>query len=132
MYYKVVKKSGLRSARTSERGFTTYYKVGEWISSPFKGSKLFVFDDLGQAKNFMYGFFAGADEEIYECEVKGVYKGRTKFLATFSDFSTFTNLWKNFRNKKRFSQFINTFGYKSNVVNNTVWVDEVKLIKKVG
>lgn len=67
MYYKVVRVShrdGLVSARQDR--YRTIYRLNEWVEPPLKGSKLFVFSDARNAREFAF-----LEEKIYECEIEG-------------------------------------------------------------
>ena len=134
-YYKVVM-GNLQSCRTQNLDFITQYRVGEWVEPQFKGSKLFVFDDLEAAKRFVWHW---SSEKIYECEVEGVYKGKLKFLLAAGE--SLRSLWSKVRNKGKVSHLLPQSydeqsrvggGYIRDVFNHTVWVKKVKLIKQVN
>lgn len=66
------------------------YRVGEFVSPKIPGSKLYVFDNLNDAK----WFFGDYDEfrALYECEVINPTKA-TKIASPF--FSDFKLYWEN-------------------------------------
>lgn len=126
-YYKVVKKfsdTKYVSCRRAvwESALCTYYEVGQFVSSPMKGSKLFVFDDLVKAKQF-----ANGSEYIFECECKGVSKYGF-FTRTCTNWvSRIKNIASLRIRKKKW------IGVEDShkPVDGTMFADEVKLLKCV-
>lgn len=66
MYYKCVSESidGLFSLCASGENWVVQYKVGEFVKPKVANSKLMVFDDIVEARNF--GQWCG---HVYSCEV---------------------------------------------------------------
>jgi len=61
---------------------TIVYEVGKWTRPQIKGSKLFVFDNLQDAKTFDHGAFRlNPCRAIYRCHVRGIEKGPRKWIA---------------------------------------------------
>lgn len=134
-YYKVTshpKKGTYLSAIVStpfyqKANITTQYKINEWVESPIKGSKLFVFDNTKDVANFMYFNyrFYTMQNAVFQCEVKNPKK---RGPLTFVDAEYILTMWKAYRNKKKYNLDSRT---SYNPPLGTVWVDAVKLIKRV-
>lgn len=93
----------------------TTYIPGEFVSAKLKGSRLFIFDDLNKAKEFMWQNNTHCPE-IWECEVKKPAK--VKALQSYDNIISF---WLT---KKRKYNFVREF--------EMYWTaSEVKLTKKV-
>lgn len=88
MYYKVVLnfKSGLKSVCTGPK-YSVHYIPNEWTEPTLKGSKLYVFEDLKDAIQFVGDIEL---EEIWECEVEDIAPFKA---CVFSDVGTF---WKEY------------------------------------
>lgn len=128
MYYKVVNMD-LKSAVIDISPILVEYKMNEWVSSKIPGSKLFVFNNIYTA----FEFAAMLGKDVYECEVEGIYLGKNKLIAgpggTISS-DKILRFWKRFKNKKRFTNLINT-QTNDKWLPYTVWVDRVKLTKRL-
>ena len=134
-YYKVVAE-GLVSVwtryisidnPTSRRDFIVQYKLHEWIKPNVKGSKLFVFDALMAARDFAEPMRSqGVPKiEVYECRVKNPGSSGV-FMDYILDQPSFAlRLWEEFNVQNIIPSSV------LNPPNGTIWVDEVKLIRKV-
>ena len=77
IHFKIVRKHHSEyysaAAGWSTFGDTTRYVAGEWVFSP-KGSFLFVFQTLEQAKNYLRTYRTNSPDmlHIFECEVTGI------------------------------------------------------------
>lgn len=71
-YYKVTKDnlvSRCTDANETKRR-QIQYKLNEWVDS-HPGTRIFVFDNLDDARKFAHGYF---NSRIFECVVKGAIK----------------------------------------------------------
>ncbi len=137
-YYKVfsINHQGIKeSMLVYNSDFVVQYQYGEWVYPKALGTKLFVFDNLGSAKDFMrcrniqYPFRYGS--RICEVEVKNPSSiKRYKLFYWCYGFSS--NIIKQMlllrKKRKKFTHL----GTKPTLVKNNVVVDAVKLIKEVG
>jgi len=100
------------------------YKLDEWTFPKVKGSKLFVFDDIDSAKLFAYN----NNGITYKCEVLNPKKTGPFYSGVVSNAKATILMWKKYTQKKKYSHLV--WGLCL-VPRHTVWVDAVKLIKKV-
>lgn len=118
-YYKVVTRS-LRSARCGG----VQYKVGEFVdasSGHFPNSRLFLFTDLEEAKDF-----ADSYEQIYEAHAIGV----TSTIQPATLYNDIVDMWSSvasfFKKHKKFKSHFDTHKF-----NSCVTAKKVKLVKLV-
>lgn len=129
-YYKVVKPSLYNDAYQSARihcghpELRTIYRVGEWATSPFEGSKLFVFDNLQSAIQFRIDYSTVSVEDIFECECKGISK--VGFFQRCLSIKALKQSIKLRKQKKKWT-CDNPF-----IPNGTAFADSVKLLRKVS
>jgi hypothetical protein len=116
-YYKVVS-SDLTSARISETAFRVHYKIGEWTYPTRKGTKIFVFDDLQGAKNFINDTWNSGDK-IFECEVKSPCTDKSYFV----EFGSLDYFWNRLLAGEKV--------FPDEPLPGTVFVDAVKLLKEI-
>uniref|UniRef100_A0A6M3JQK1 Uncharacterized protein n=1 Tax=viral metagenome TaxID=1070528 RepID=A0A6M3JQK1_9ZZZZ len=134
-YYKVVKEQYtcagkvLVSAWTSQRLdqddiLCVQYSLGEWTYPKLKGSKLFVCDNYKGAVEFCDMVYA---DSIYECEVRRPQKTGPFHSLINKRYDTIIEMWRLYKNKKKYRHLT----YDRPVVR-TVWVDAVKLTKRIN
>lgn len=126
IYYKVVKPSDYGLFQSSyEYDTVVYYELGKWIDAPeFRRipTRLFVFDNLGDARAFRF-----CGDKIFECEVKGGIKGRGCHPIDRKSF------WKKLNDctkrkkstKPVFTKYTNSF------YSPAILVKSVKLIREI-
>ena len=79
IYYKVLTSARKSASLLENHGFSTYYPVRKWTRAKVRGTPLFVFDNLEDAK-----FFAGGDSKLIKrCYIK---KSRSKYLGRLAGF----------------------------------------------
>lgn len=130
-YYKVVKYDFV-SARSPQQ---VQYRVGEFVTSKFRGTPLCVFDTLENAKYFREYSYEYHYEYIYECEVKGIYRKpwipyynwSNKALENISCSNFLSIISDRIKRHKKISHLVHT-----DLPQGTVCVREVKLLRKVG
>lgn len=117
IYYKVVYKHNLRSAR-APYNCAIEYKIGKFVKPTLPNSKLFVFNSLQKAKRFCSSL---CDECIYKCEVKNpsIPKYMCRTIEHIQEF------WIQRKNHKKISKIAGT------ILSGTIFCDEVKLLEKV-
>lgn len=127
IYYKVMRYSGneLTSYNVSYNtfykslGMSIKYNIGEWTHPIIKKTKLFVFNNLEDAKNLIkrekYGY------SIYECEVINPKEYGPVNIGNTED------LLKAIKQKKKYRHLIN----RCDLPNGTIFCDAVKLIREV-
>ncbi len=131
-YYKVVSPD-LRSSlqRHLPDNFIVQYKINEWVKSNIPHTKLMVFDEINAARRLL-NLHYNTRRAIYEIKVKNPSK-KGLFISYIGDLSTyntnsfmnaFTKLIHKLKSKKQFFQ-------NNGLPSNTVFVKEVKLIKRV-
>jgi len=104
--------------------FNVKYSLNKWTFPKVKGSKLFVFDDIDSAKLFAYNH----NGITYKCEVLNPKKTGPFYSEVVSNAKVTILMWKKYTQKKKYSHLV--WGLCL-VPRHTVWVDAVKLIKKV-
>jgi hypothetical protein len=118
-YYKcIVRQLGTKALMSSCYGsdYTIEYKIGKFVTPILNGSKLFIFDSLKAAKDFIFINCTYCYTDIYACEAVGVEDA--KYMAWLSrDADKF---WKNQNCKK------------APVPDGTKFATAVKLIEKVA
>ena len=72
IYYKVVTPS-LKSVIMSCNKFTTQYKIGEFVSSPYPKTPLCVFKDLADVEHFT-STYLWEGYKIFTCEIENKYR----------------------------------------------------------
>lgn len=130
VYYKVVYNSGyhLRSARCGGISNSITYIPNQWVYS-HGDSRLFVFDDLEEAKKFIgtpsYG------EEIWECKIQGGIKGYgcNSIIKIPEFWNTFNKYAKNRHISKKWGKIWEKF---PKCENPAVLAKKVKLLRKVS
>jgi hypothetical protein len=117
------------------------YSLNSWTYPNIKGTDLFVFDNLDDAKKFRSivaknrGGYCSSEFPIYEAKVQGVHK---RGLFIHSAKTHLTDLALNFlgtlRAKKQKYRSDNPYAYRleNRPPRGTVFVDAVKLVKKVA
>jgi hypothetical protein len=128
-YYKVVSVSKhgndtvLHSARADD---AVSYKENEWTIAP-NNTRLFVFDDLKDAKRF-----SCAGEVVYECKIIGGIKG--KGADKYNSINEYWNIFnKELKKRKKFD--VNELMEQHSISlspYDAVLVKKLKLIKKVA
>jgi hypothetical protein len=131
-YYKVVYEhyNSMKSANFSNIGYnTTQYKLNEWTVAP-KNTRLFVFDNLAEAK-----VYAGKKlfYHIYECKIVGGIRGAG---SNFTDNDRINRYWKVFNKELKKKKKFNVYDVmrKNGILlafYSAVLTKKVKLIKKV-
>ena len=125
MYYKVVRNENgrLMSASTGtwcdkelRKILEVEYKLDEFVYPKFEDSKLFVFSDLNSAKQLRKSWYNHKLLEIYECEIVGLTEGEY-YLRFFYELEDLV--------------IGDEVVYQPCPYPNTVFVDGVKLLKKV-
>ena len=106
------------------------YKVGEFVKPNLENSKLFVFEDLEDARKFLNrGYLWGT--KIYSCRVKNPtipeWENQVKISEIIEFWKNVDRLSKLKCNETGFEQF---FG-AAMVSSGTIICDEVQLIEKV-
>lgn len=100
VFYKVVKRRSkncrdLTSCVLGAVGYGLKYKTQRWRKPALKNSKIFVFDTLDNAKNFLNKNWYTDKEKIciYECEVRNPEKA--KKYAFYPMDHDIEHFWKN-------------------------------------
>lgn len=124
-YYKVVRQD--HQGELISTGVSSIeYKQNEWTIAP-DGTRLFVFDSLQNAKDFLDDYIGGV---IYECEVEGGIKGFGAFYVR--DQRIFWTKFNHFLGKKKKMEISETkFGIPLTDIS-AVLCKKVKLTKKVA
>ena len=120
VYYKVV--STYHNLSILCWKYRIHYIVGQWVYPNLRGTKIFVFDNLEEAKKF-----AG---NIYECEVINPTPGHKYNLFAYGcgiNYDRIEQMLKLKLAKKKFTHLKMGF-----IPKGTVMCDAVKLIKQVG
>lgn len=138
VYYKVVKKDTLLSARhgilSSYDCHKIQYKIDEWVYAPLHEgirTKLFVFDNLESAQKFANNRGV-QDEAIYECHIKNPVKMFPVDIGVVHEWWTFINRLRKLR------KGVNWEAIPANTVMilkkelPSIGASAVKLIKKVA
>jgi hypothetical protein len=129
MYYKVVfetngvLESYARVVRSSE--FCVRYEVGQWITPTVKNTKLYVFDSIANAMNWI-NIDSARDEQVrlFECQVKNPVKNFQ--IAYVHNIQTFWDRYFNFRQKRK---KIEIRSHK--IIPGTTGCSAVKLTKEI-
>lgn len=129
-YYKVVRKTwfGLYSSFVSDIwGMYVRYKVGKWVKPKIKNTKLFVFTNIETAIDYAsYQDWVDFNQlAIYECEVKNPEVQYEKYVDSYKTLKMISG----------FPRAISSALYywsDEYVIPDTVFCDEVKLIRKVS
>ena len=104
--------------------FNVKYSLNKWTFPKVKGSKLFVFDSLSASRRFANNHIG----LVYECEVLNPKKTGPFYSPIISCSDQALVMWKKYAQKKKYMNLKHGFW---NIPYCTVWVDAVKLIKKV-
>lgn len=119
-FYKVVTSSLLSLYATNH----IEYEIGEWVSAP-ENTRLFVFDDLDEAKNY-----AKCYDKIFECSVIGKIKFKGSFFIKDN-----TLFWKIFNKQIKAKKKINADIFAENKITlaevDAVLAKKVRLDKQV-
>ena len=140
VYYKVVRKvsNKLYSALhidLKSYGMSVEYKVDNWAYPALDGSKLMVFSDFEEAKNFSIAWFG----DLYECEIINPQRKAPFIDAVFLN-SFKANLLKLIEIKKKGKKYFGESASKLGLLDGTdtkpgyksvVFCDAIKLTKKV-
>jgi hypothetical protein len=121
-YYKVLTNyyGMLQSAR---RG-NVFYSFGTWTNAP-KNTRLFVFDNLIAASNFVLG----ERDKVFECEIVGGIEGKGAW--DISDTNDFWKLFNSFVKKKKKVDF-KKIGEKFDLtLTPAILVKKVKLVREI-
>lgn len=126
MWYKVVDKrnGGRYSACRSDNFPEEYrvaYKLNEWVGPNIKGTRLFCFKNLEDAKRFKNTIFSPKSWTIYECDVKNPAK--VKYVASPKFIK---NFWKFKKLKRSILDFVSI-----SCPDNTYSCSSIKLLRKV-
>ena len=130
-YYKVVTKLGSAMV-PHDSVLAVKYKIGEFVKSPIKGSKLFVFSSLSLAQTFVDNIDCDLRPcKIYKCEVKNPSSNISIFQNVCGPltWTRVIKLWKLRSQKKKFKHLFNRYDTYDIPPKGSVFVDEVKLIK---
>jgi len=113
------------------------YEINEWTYPTIKGSKLFVFDTIENAMEFLhtnmnlkyqFSTFSIFDRgTIWMCEVHNPSKNGIVADSLRNNWQTVIKAWKLRKYKKRFKHLVHLI----RPPNGTLFVDAVKLIKEV-
>jgi len=129
MYYKVVFETNgvLESYARVVRGnhFCVKYEVGKWITPTVKNTKLYVFDSITNATNWIT-MDSGYDKHIrlFECKVKNPVKNFQ--IAYVHNIEDFWDRYFNFRQKRK---KIEIRSHK--IIPGTTGCSAVKLTKEI-
>ena len=115
-YYKVL--FNMRSVNGEEK-LTFKYKVGKWIKPKIKGTKLFVFGTIRDARSVYYG------DKIFKCVVKNPEVGKTIVDVNYLYSKSRAYLRSFFKGEELEDYHID------NAPFGTYVCDEVKLLKEV-
>lgn len=131
-YYKVVNPLTLTSCCTNwhfPEQFRVKYKVGLWTKPTIAGTRLFVFNDLQDAKDFCAKNYMTRSWDIYECVVKNP---RKDVVANVKNIKEFWEIVTKFRQKKKGGLRKAVSDILMDKQPTNVWSGtEVKLIKQV-
>lgn len=124
-YYKVLNKDLMSAACCNlPSNFRTQYYENQWVESPVKGTRLFVFPSLYDAENFIYNDMT-YKYALYECEVKNPRKDVVAELNWIQDF------WNAiFSARKKKSKIKNKY-LKARIPVNTYSATHVKITKLI-
>jgi len=112
----------------------TYAENDTWTVAPLidnNPSKLFVFDDLKKARDYINGYNHGY--QLWECDVKNPSKNAVSGAGYFDSIRCYWQLYNKFRRSKKSARKI-TACISNNLA--TAWmkgvlVDAVKLTKQI-
>lgn len=111
--------------------YAVEYIPGEWTKPVVEGTKLFVFETLQDAKNFVIMEYLSFKNEIWECECKDLIDP-PRYISNCLSFNKFINDFLSFRKKKKkISKFTSANATKS-VPSGTKLTSSLKLVKKVS
>ena len=114
-YYKIVRtRAGRLLSSTAEGEAQVEYIPHEWVKPRIANSKLFVFNDIGEACWF---FVAG--EEVWECEVEN--PGKMEYMWIYNKEEQFEAFWAGTLSDRASLVPVSTFG-----------CDAVKLTRKLS
>lgn len=126
-YYKVVKDDLTSADVLDSESYRTLvqYKVNEWVEAP-EGTRLFVFDNLCDAKGFVGSI---ANKKIFECKVMGVCKG----TYTGVEYCQAKEFWRRFNTlfSKKKKVDISIYDNLISFTLPSIFVKKVKLIKEI-
>ena len=128
-YYKVVFETNGRLesyARVVRNGsFGVEYKIDQWVIPKFKHTKLYVFDSIENATEWLHQD-SGPDKcvRLFECHVKNPVKNFQ--VAKVHYIADFWNRYFNFRKKHKKVEMIS---HKN--IPGTVGCSAVKLVKEI-
>lgn len=135
--YKVVwnRCNELVSANQSDNfptSFRTIYKLNDITCPNVPGTKLFCFDSLKNAKNFIdhYVWRDKSGLKIYEAEAYNVYKPKATYIVNICNMIFFWKLIK--RRKKKYRQQIQSL-QNDNVItpDGSLVCSSLKLLKEI-
>lgn len=127
-YYKVVLKYSSDHLNLVSAYSNIQYKMDDYVYAP-QGTKLFVFNSLDSAQNFVYG----RNLTVYECIVKN-----PRLVKTLRNDTSPNDYWRYIADAKKRKININQYLTKKNAVKRqkwpfgTVWCDAVKLTKFIN
>lgn len=120
MYYKIVTYCSINDSYYSlfPTLYSVIYEVGKWTVPKLANSKLFVFDNLENAKKFKKSIGASLNEKIFSCDVEDIN-------IDIKDHCIATKLIEKFWNDENFDE-----ENKTSIIPGTVLVGKVKLLEE--
>lgn len=140
VYYKAVREhSGKLLSALDDHlryfGMSVEYKVGEFAYPALEHTKLMVFSDIEEAKEFAHDYFSN----LYECEIVNPQK-KAPFIASVFSGNFKTNLLRLIEIKKKGKKYFGENGRDLGLAdgtdtrpcyNSVVFCDAVKLTKRI-
>lgn len=114
VYYKLLRKFGVRLKSYGMHAYCIDYEIGEWIKPPIPNSQLFVFDSLLHAKQFNVHL----NIVVFECAV--VNPQQILYICPHSEAGMMEKYWSGALAHERFAP------------TGTYGCDSLKLIKEVS